>query len=158
MSLWNVAAIILVSSAAGLAQADVSEVKSCETWSLKGAYALTITGTRPAPFVVPGVSGTPGTTEQVTGIFTLIFDGRGGFTVPAPIIVKGALSGLFPDQPGTGTYTISADCTGRFSVNLPQLPAPLENKMVVLKGGKEFRSVVVSPQPVMITVIGIKVE
>ena len=158
MAIWKAIVLMLGASYAGLAQADVNEVKSCETWSLKGTYLLTISGTRPAPFVVAGVTGTPGTTEQVTGIFTLIFDGRGGFTIPAPIIIKGALSGLFPDQPGSGTYSINADCSGRFLVSISQLPVPLDNRMVVLKGGKEFRSVVVSPQAVMITVIGTKLE
>ena len=108
--------------------------------------------------MLPGLTDTRGTPEQVTGIFTLVFDGRGSFTIPAPIVVKGALNGLFPDQPGTGTYTINADCSGKFSVNLPQLPSPFENRMVVLNGGREFRSVVVAPQPVMITVTGIKVN
>jgi hypothetical protein len=158
MTIWKAALLFCGVAVAGWAQTNSADVRSCELWSLKGPYLLTIGGTRPAPIIANGITATPGTIEQVTGLFVIVFDGRGGFTVPAPIIVKGSLSGLFPDQPGTGTYTLDGDCTGRFSVNLPQLPGPLVNSMVVLNRGKEFRSVVVSPQPVMITVSAVKIE
>jgi len=74
------------------------------------------------------------------------------------VTVKGALSGLYPDQPGTGTYSIHSDCTGTFTVNLPQVPAPLMNRIALLRRGKEFRGVVVSPQTLMIGVTAARVN
>ena len=155
---WKLASLVFSMAAIVSAQTAGGDVRSCEIWSLKGRYLITIGGTRPAPFVLPGLAGTPGSIEPVTGIFVLAFDGLGGFQIPAPVIVKGALSGLFPDQPGGGTYTLNGDCTGTFSVVLPQLPGPLVNSMVVFNNGREFRSVVTSPQGVMITVSAIKIE
>lgn len=132
--------------------------RPCDTSMLKGTYVLTINGTRPAPRVLPGLPGTPGTIESVIGVFLQIFDGKGGFYHAEPVVVKGALSGLFPDQPGTGTYEVAANCTGSFTVNIPQLPAPLENRMVVFDNGKRFRAVVVSPQALMISVEGKRID
>jgi hypothetical protein len=141
------------------AQSGATEDRRCDTWTLRGTYLLRITGTRPAPRVVlQGYGATPGTIESVTGIFTQVFDGRGGFIHPGPIVVKGAFSGLFPDQPGSGTYQVRANCTGTFSVNLPQLPTPLENAMIIYDGGKRFESVVTSPQALMITVVGTRID
>ncbi|MEJ7607796.1 MAG: hypothetical protein WKF37_16370 [Bryobacteraceae bacterium] len=157
-SYWS-AAILLAGLAGTLyGQNDSDSVRSCDTWSLKGTYLLSLSGTRPAPFVLPGLTGSPGTTEVVSGLFLQTFDGKGGFTQAAPVIVKGALSGLFPDQPGSGVYSVNANCTGSFTVNLPQLPAPLENRMIIVNGGKEFRAVVVSPQALMISVMGKRID
>jgi hypothetical protein len=63
-----------------------------------------------------------------------------------------------PTGLGSGTYSVNSDCTGTFAVNLPQLPVPLMNKMMIFNHGKEFRSVVVSPQAVMVSVTARKVE
>lgn len=138
--------------------AEESHNRSCGVSTLKGTYVLTISGTRPAPRVLPGLAGTPGTRESVTGVFLQIFDGKGSFFHATPVVVKGELSGLFPDQPGTGTYEVAVNCTGSFTVSLPQLPAPLENQMVVFANGKRFKAVVVSPQALMISVEGTRID
>ena len=104
----------------------------------------------------PGVS--PGTIEQVIGVFIQIFDGIGSFTQAKTVVVKGSLSGLFPDQPASGTYSVNEDCTGTFTAIVPGIPAPLVNQFVLQNRGKEFRSVVVSPQSVMTLVTGRKVH
>jgi hypothetical protein len=153
---WSLAAIL--GACAPECAAQESGPRKCDLDTLRGTYVLTISGTRPAPRVLPGLSGTPGTIEAVTGVFLQVFDGKGKFYLEDPVTVKGALSGLFPDQPGTGTYEVNANCTGSFSVNLPQLPAPLENHFVVFDKGKRFRAVVVSPQPLMISVEGERIN
>jgi hypothetical protein len=151
-------AIALVAGIAPNSVAEEAENRPCTASMLKGAYVLTITGTRPAPRIAPGVTGTPGTLESVLGIFIQIFDGKGGLRQEDPVIVKGSLSGLFPDQPGTGTYEVSANCSGSFRVNLPQLPAPLDSQMVIFDNGRRFKAVVVSPQALMIAVEGHRVD
>jgi hypothetical protein len=138
--------------------AEDAQSRPCTASMLKGAYVITLTGTRPAPRIAPGLSGTPGTLESVLGVFLQIFDGKGGLRHDDPVIVKGSLSGLFPDQPGTGTYQVSANCSGSFQVNLPQLPAPLDSQMVILDNGRRFKAVVVSPQALMIAVEGHRVD
>jgi hypothetical protein len=56
---------------------------------------VSITGTRPAPVILPAFQGVPvGTIEQVTGVFILVFDGDGEVTLTNHVTVKGALSGL----------------------------------------------------------------
>jgi hypothetical protein len=151
-------AVALIAGTAMNCVAEESDSRPCTAAMLKGPYLLTITGTRPAPRVAPGVTGTPGTLESVLGVFLQIFDGKGGLRQEDPVIVKGSLSGLFPDQPGTGTYEVSANCTGSFRVHLPQLPAPLDSQMVIFDNGRRFKAVVVSPQALMIAVEGHRVD
>ncbi|MEJ1929699.1 hypothetical protein WDZ92_05380 [Nostoc sp. NIES-2111] len=127
---------------------------NCRPSMLRGTYVLTISGTRPAPRILPGITATPGAKESVLGIFLHTFDGRGGFHQEMPITVKGEFSGLFPDQPGSGTYEVAANCQGSFTVNLPQLPAPLQVQMAILDNGKRLQGLVVSPQALMIHVEG----
>lgn len=128
---------------------------ACKNDTLKGAYALSISGTRPAPVVLPALpSFLVGSTETVIGVFVQVFDGKGAFFHTDNVAVKGSISGMYPDKPGKGTYQVNADCTGTFIVQLPQIPFPLVNSMVIYDNGKRFRSVVVSPQALMIEVSG----
>ena len=154
-------AVLLFMAGASGAQEVFSDgaTLSCEDKTLSGPYALAITGTRPAPVVLPIYAGiAPGTIEQVIGAFIITFDGHGSLSLADDITVKGALSGLYPTKGGTGTYKINPDCTGSFTVNLPQLPKPLVNNFVLTDGGQGFRSVVVAPQPIMVSVTARKVE
>jgi hypothetical protein len=132
---------------------------TCNNRTLEGAYAVSITGTRPAPVILPAFQGVPvGTIEQVTGVFILIFDGEGEITLTNHVTVKGSLSGLFPvfpENPVPGTYTVNDDCTGSFT-GAP--PAPMLNHFVISGGGDEFHTIVVVPQQVMIGGVGKKVK
>ena len=149
--------LILTETAPALQAQFDTRSRTCGNESLRGAYALSITGTRPAPFVLPPSTAAPSTIEQVVGVFIVVFDGNGSLIIGNNPIVKGSLSGVFPDQPGTGTYSVNPDCSGTFTINNPQSPAPLINKMVITSE-REFRSVVISPQPVMISVEAKKIN
>ena len=132
---------------------------TCNNRTLEGAYAVSITGTRPAPVILPTFQGVPvGTIEQVTGVFILVFDGEGEVTLTNHVTVKGAFSGLFPifpENPVNGTYTVNDDCTGSFT-GAP--PAPMLNHFVISSGGDEFHTIVVVPQQVMISGVGKRVK
>lgn len=129
----------------------------CNNLTLKGAYGLSISGSRPAPSVLAN-SGfyLPGSIEQVIGVLIQTFDGNGNFTQTDN--VKGSLSGIIFDRPGAGTYTINADCTGTFSLVNMGIPFPIVTRFVVVNGGAQFHAVVVSPQTVMVMSQGTRIN
>jgi len=113
--------------------------KQCSEATVRGDYGIQIQGTRPAP---------GGLTESVIGIVLRNYDGHGNFSQVSN--VKGSLTGTVPDSQGFGTYEVNADCTGvvRF------LPAPgvvIEERLVIVDNGREIRTAVMVPTPVMIT-------
>lgn len=138
------------------AGAFAQEPAPCNLASLQGSYGVTITGTAPAPSILPGFFYSPGTPEQIVGIAIQTFDGKGGHTQIDN--VKGALSGIVPDRPGRGTYSVNADCTGTFLVIRPDPLPPLTVRFVIVDSGKEFRAVVISPQANMTLAHGTKVR
>jgi hypothetical protein len=125
--------------------------QACDNATLKGAYGLQISGTRAAP--LPGTTGLVGPNEMVVGVVIQIFDGNGNFTQTDN--VKGSFAGIVPDRPGKGTYTVNPDCTLTQVVSPPG-QAPITTKGVIVDGGKELRSITVSPDSTMVTVIGRK--
>jgi len=144
---------ILLSSVMFAGATIVNAQSLCSNATLKGSYGVQITGTRPAPSVLSGIQATPGTPETVAGVVLQVFDGAGGFTQVDN--VKGSLSGIVADRPGVGTYSVNGDCTGTYTVLNPGLP-PIVNRLVVVDNGQGFLTVVVSPQPVMVTATGKK--
>ena len=138
--------VLLVLAAAANAQ-QPDEGKTCSDATLKGSYGGAISGTRPAPSVMPGGAGLQGTIEQSIGLILWVFDGKGGFT--QSISGKGSISGALPDLAVSGTYSVNSNCTATVKSIIPGLP-PSEIRMVIVDGGKEFRTFVLSPQPVMI--------
>jgi len=151
IAMFKMAALLL---AAGALHAQQTP-GTCSNQTLKGTYGLLISGTRPAPSVLAN-SGfyLPGSPEQVIGVVIQTFDGNGNFSQTDN--VKGSLSGIIFDRPGSGSYTVNPDCTGTFSVNNTGIPFPIVNRFVIVNGGTEFRSVVVSPQAVMVMAHGAK--
>jgi hypothetical protein len=129
---------------------------TCNNQSLTGSYGFVINGTRPAPSVLPNSLFVPGTIEQVIGVVLHVFDGNGNFTQKN--YVKGSLSGPFLGLTGGGTYTVNPDCTGTFTVINKVVPFPLVNSFILVDGGQEIRSVVVSPQGAMVVANGRKVN
>lgn len=113
--------------------------RSCSEATIRGAYGIQIQGTRPAP---------GGLTESVIGIVRRTYDGQGNFSQVSN--VKGSVTGTVPDAEGSGTYEVNSDCTGvvRFQ------PGPgilLEERLVIVDNGREIRTAVMLPTPVMIT-------
>jgi hypothetical protein len=137
---------------------DGDETAACSNETLEGVYGLSISGTRPAP---PPPIGTPnyipGTIEQLIGVGTRTFDGGGNFSQVTN--EKGSLSGiLFPNRSLQGTYSVNPDCSGTLTLNIPGLPFSIVYDIVVVNHGREFDSMVASPQPVMVSTTGRKVQ
>jgi hypothetical protein len=88
-----------------------------------------------------------GVTEQGIGLILWVFDGKGGFT--QTMSGKGSISGATLDVAVSGTYSVNSNCTATVKPIIPGLP-PAEIRMVIVNGGKEFRTFVVSPQPTMV--------
>ena len=128
-----------ISGADGQENGDRGRAKPCSEATVGGDYGIQIQGTRPAP---------GGVIESVIGIVLRNYDGHGSFSQVSN--VKGSVTGTVPDSQGVGTYEVNADCTGvvRFQ------PAPgvlLEERLVIVDNGREIRTAVMVPTPVMIT-------
>jgi hypothetical protein len=144
-TILNMSVLLVLAAAANAQQRD--ERKTCSNETLKGSYGGAISGTRPAPSVIPGGPGLQGQLEQAIGLILWVFDGEGGFT--QSISGKGTISGPALDMLVSGTYSVNADCTATAKPIISGLP-PSEIRMVIVDRGREFRTFVVSPQPVMI--------
>jgi hypothetical protein len=148
---------VLSSSVALLAHAEDRDY-GCRNKTLEGVYALSTSGTRPAP---PPPSGTPnyvpGTIEQLIGVGTRTFDGDGNFSQINT--EKGSLSGIpFPNRALQGTYSVNPDCSGTITLYVPGLPAPIVFDLVVMSGGREFNSIVASLPSSMVSITGQRVR
>lgn len=132
---------------------ELDDTFACSNATLTGTYGLSINGTRPVP---PSLNFPPGTIEQLIGVETETFDGNGNFTQIDN--VKGSLSGiLVPNHAVSGSYTVNADCTGK--VNLTTgVPFPIVVDIVIVNHGQEFRGIVASPQLVMVSSNGRRVN
>jgi hypothetical protein len=139
----------------GISESAPTADQPCSNETLKGAYGLSIGGTRPAPFVAPGGPGNIGQFEQVLGTVIQIFDGAGNFTQVDN--VKGTIAGIVPDRPGRGTYAVNADCSVTQVVSPPG-QAQIVSKGVIVDGGKEFRQNTVTPDTFMIQTVGRKMN
>jgi len=137
---------------------DRDEAFACTNETLEGVYGLSISGTRPAPPPPTGAPNyVPGTIEQLIGVGTRTFDGDGNFSQVTN--EKGSLSGiLFPNRALQGTYSVNPDCSGTTTLNIPGLPFSIVYDIVVVSHGREFQSIVASPQPVMVSTTGRKMR
>ncbi len=137
---------------------DQDEATTCSNQTLQGVYGISINGTRPAPPPPSGIPNyVPGTIEQVIGVDTRTFDGQGNFTQISN--EKGSLSGiLVPNAASHGTYIVNPDCSGTNTLNIPGVPFPVVIDIVIVNHGKEFHGIVASPQLVMVSSTGRKVN
>jgi hypothetical protein len=127
---------VLGSSASALAQsggsaAPDSKVWHCSNETLSGRYGSSSEGV-----LLPA----PGVALEFRGLTVTRFDGLGHLTWREHTVVNGE-----PLQAGwtmaTGTYAVNADCTGTMVVTTPNSPAPLNLFIVVVKRGREVRTV-----------------
>ena len=148
-TVWIAVAIAIVVVLAGVrsTRADVDarteEMGSrCSDRTLKGTYGIQLQGTRPSS---PG-----GPIESVVGVVIRTYDGRGAFTQIDN--VKGSISGTVPDREGNGTYEVNSDCTATTHIE----PGPgimIEERLVIVDGGREVFSATMQPPPVMVTAV-----
>jgi len=129
----------LIVGAEGPDRDEHGRSRHCNAATIRGDYGVQVQGTRPAP---------GGLTESVIGVVLRSYDGWGNFTQVDN--VKGSITGTVPDRPGFGTYEVNPDCTGivRFQ------PGPgifLEERLVIVDGGREIRTAVMVPAGVMVT-------
>jgi hypothetical protein len=114
--------------------------RACTNETLQGTYGIQVQGTQPA--------GPGGPIESVVGVVVRDYDGLGQFTQVGN--VKGSITGWIPDRVGGGTYDVAADCTAVVRLQ----PAPgilLEERLIIVDDGREVRSAVMLPAPVMAT-------
>ena len=118
----------------------------CSGGTVRGDYGIQIQGTRPAP---------GGLTEAVIGIVHRTYDGQGNFTQISNL--KGSITGTNPDAGSIGTYEVNPDCTG--IIRAQPLPGVLiEERMVIVDGGREIRAAVMTPTAVVITSVHQRID
>ena len=126
---------VFASSAPVLAQQETSVATRsssgrCSNATLFGNYGSSSDGV-----LLPA----PGIALEFRALTLTRFDGRGNLTWREHMVVNGE-----PDHPGwitaTGTYVVNPDCTGSMEVNTPNSPVALNLSLVVVKRGKEVRT------------------
>jgi hypothetical protein len=132
--LWMVAAPVLMVSgllmSACPALADSAD-KPCSNRSLRGDYGYTSEGSLlPAPTVA----------LPFRSVGMTRFDGRGNVAWLEHTVINGA-SLEAGWTAATGSYAVNPDCTGTMVINTPNSPVPLHLHIIVVKDGKEMRSV-----------------
>jgi hypothetical protein len=118
----------------------------CTEATIRGTYGGQMQGTNP----VPG-----GGTQTVVGVIIRTYDGAGTFTQIDNI--KGSVTGIVPDRPGSGTYQVNADCSG-ITLFQPGPGITLEERIVIVDHGREIRTIVSSPLPVMTTSVQKRID
>jgi hypothetical protein len=122
---------------------------NCTEATIRGTYGIQMQGTNPVPPALGGGS------QTVIGVVIRTYDGVGAFTQVDN--VKGSVTGIVTDRPGSGTYQVNEDCT---AVTLFQ-PGPgitLEERMVIVDKGHEIRTIVSSPQSVMVSSVQKRID
>jgi hypothetical protein len=147
---------------------------TCSNETFKGDYAFTVNGVvLPGGFTVNGVAQPAGTSWPIQGVQLIHSDGDGTLTDIESLVVNGfPLPNINGEPAGpppgyfslhTGTYSLSSDCTGTAFETDDDGFNFVHLAIVVDKGGRQVRMVVVPPFdkggiPRVITAEGEKVE
>jgi hypothetical protein len=107
--------------------------RACSNRSLSGRFGGVSTG------VLLNVPGLP-PEAQFRTVGATNFDGQGTFTGVEHTIVNG-MPPTAPWISNSGTYSINPDCTGTMVLNTPGSPVPLTLGLVIVRDGKEIRTV-----------------
>jgi hypothetical protein len=130
----SVALVALALAVLGSAYAE-GYSSSCNNETIAGAYGFTVQGTK--------LTG-PGPTGPQIGVAMAEFDGKGGFTQIDAVTINGVVVADFTHTPANGTYTVNPDCTGTFTIDFTDGRPPVVTNFVVVEGGLEIDTVVVS--------------
>jgi hypothetical protein len=128
------------------ARADEDDAR-CTNRSLRGEFGYQADG------ALLGVPGLPAA-ALFNSVGLAHFDGKGHLSWVEHTIVNGRPLNV-DFIAAKGTYNVNADCTGTAVVNTPNSPVPLNLFFVLVKGGKEIRTVVDGSS---ITSIYVKIE
>ncbi len=136
-----IASGFLASGASAMAQSDAeadasverTPWHSCSNRTLSGAYGYAAEGLlSPAPGVPPEL--------QFRSVGEVHLDGKGNFRGVEHTVVNGA--SLETDWTANrGTYSVNPNCTGKLVLVTPNSPVPLNLFFVVVREGREFRTV-----------------
>jgi hypothetical protein len=116
---------------ASSAKADDDD--KCTDRTLHGEYGFAAEG------VLLGTPGLPAQ-AQFRSLGVAHFNGRGGLTWLEHTVVNGVPANA-DFALATGTYSVNANCTGTALVTTPNSPVPLRLFLVIVKDGKEFRTI-----------------
>ena len=101
-------AVIALSLAPSAKAEDNTEVKTCSTATIKGAFARRDTGFVIAPNAPP---------MSLAGVSLMTFDGNGTWTA----VGFASVNGNQVQSIGKGAYTVNPDCTGHYE---PEVAPP----------------------------------
>lgn len=145
---WTLAVTL---AALGAGQVLADKGAQCSARTIRGDYGIQMQGTRPTPPPNP-------VAETVVGVVLRNYDGYGNFTQIDNM--KGSVTGIVPDRPGMGTYEVNPDCSGitlfQPDPNNPNLV--IKERIVVLRGGREIRSITESPAPLMVSSVAKRIK
>lgn len=153
--IWVISSVLAVAAVGSIASARQGTAPdlhghafACSERTLRGTYGIQMQGTRPVPPPMGGGF------ESVVGVVIRTYDGAGHFTQVDNI--KGSITGLIPDRPGFGAYEVNEDCSAvtRFD---PGVGILIEERMVIVDHGREFRSIVATPATIMVSAVGKRV-
>jgi hypothetical protein len=116
----------------GYAQSDTP---GCNNRLIAGTYGFTIQGNK---------LGGLGPVGPQVGVAMTEFDGKGGLSQIDTVTVNGVVVADFTHTPANGTYTVNPDCTGTFTINFTDGRPPVVANFVVVEGGFEIDTVVIS--------------
>jgi len=132
--------LLLVTSAASAR----GQSGPCSNATLSGEYGFTITGQ-----ILGGPAAGP-----LVGVAMVFHDGRGHLTQLDHVLTNGNPPAV-QWRYATGSYTVNADCTGTAEIDFTDGSPPIHYSMVVIRHGKEVRTVVNNPGTAL-TAVGTK--
>jgi len=144
------ASLVVLAAARCLAAGEgtLSEEKKqrCNDKTLQGTWGIQVQGSLPP---APGAPSVP-----FIGIVLREYDGHGNFSQVDNVKTPG---GATLDRPGFGTYAVNPDCTAIVLLDTGS-GIVIEERMVLVDGGRGAFAMVADPLPLMVTAVHRKVR